>query len=173
MKESSVKVPRFGSNRRDYEYWADKMMARALVAGYRDLLVGDIPIPTATDAKSLKIKDASKLTGEETRTLKNARLSEQGFAELTLAIDTETQEGKVCYSLIKKTKKGGFPNGNLAQAWANLKIKYGGMELSDLDDYNKQYQSACTGKGQDPDTFINYMKSWTMRLTMIISFVIF
>ena len=134
------------------------MMASALVAGYRDLLVGDIPIPTATDAKSLKIKDASKLTDIEARTLKNARLSEQGFAELTLAIDTETQEGKVCYSLIKKTKKGEFPNGNLAQAWANLKTKYGGMELSDLDDHNEKFQSARMRRGQDPDTFINYLE---------------
>ena len=129
MKESSVKVPCFGSNHRDYEYWADKMLIHALVAGYWDLLVGDIPILTATEAKSLKIKDVSKLSDAEARTPKIASMSEQGFAELTLVIDTETQECKVCYSLIKKTKKGELPNKNLAQAWANLKTKYGNGTL--------------------------------------------
>jgi len=94
VEEKSIKVICFDGQQVNWSYWEEKFLARARRKGFKDVLLGTVPIPQ--DSEQLDPgTDASKAK-------KNARdMNKLAYEELVLSSNTSTSPGKVAFQLIK------------------------------------------------------------------------
>jgi len=117
VEEKSIKVICFDGQQVLWSYWEEKFLAQARRKGFKDVLLGTIPIPQ--DSEQLD------LTTDEGNAKKNAKdMNELAYEELVLSVDTSTSSGKVAFQLIKARKTTANKNGDCAMAWKRLVDKY-------------------------------------------------
>jgi hypothetical protein len=76
----------------------------------------------------------------------------------------KTSAGQIAIHLIMSSKSENWPNGNFAQAWMNLKRKYKPRTVAEVTRVKRNYVNATMKKGQDPDSFIDYLEQIRIQM---------
>jgi gag-polypeptide of LTR copia-type len=153
--ETSIKVVLFSGKSSDWITWEEKFLARAKRKGYKDLLLGKVEVPKESATES----DSDKKKNKEIRDLNDI-----GYSDLILSMDTTTGSGKVAFSLVRASKSKDYPDGNITNAWSQLKGKYAPSTAPTLAKYHKQFYGAKLKHGSDPDSFITYLEDIRLKM---------
>jgi len=158
VEEKSIKVICFDGQQANWSYWEEKFLARARRKGFKDVLLGTIPIPQ--DSEKLD------LNTDEGKAKKNARdMNELAYKELVLSIDTSTSPGKVAFQLIKGCKTTANKNSDCALAWKRLGAKYAPKLAPTKMELKLEFQrSRLKATDADPDEWITELGGIRTRL---------
>jgi len=117
IEEKNLKVIAFSGKQEDWRFWEVKFLARVRCKGFKEILLGTIPIPT--DSEKF---DLTKLNEKEKSEICNK--NKLAFEELVLLIDTTSGNGQVTFQSICCCRSDGYKNGNAVDAWKWLQDKY-------------------------------------------------
>ena len=109
----SIKIVTFSGKKADWAVWEEKMLARAQRRGYKDVILGrGIPVPKTGEEG---LNDIQVLIRD---------LNVEAYTDLILAMDGDTEAGRVAFSCVKGSKSKDYEDGHAATAFASLKKKY-------------------------------------------------
>jgi gag-polypeptide of LTR copia-type len=157
--EHTIKVVLFSGRQHDWKIWEEKFMARAKRKGYRDLMLGRVPIPKSDDDLMNEDDD----TIDETK-VKARDMNDSAYSDLILSMDTTTSLGRVAFAIVKGSKSGDYLDGNAATSWSKLKQKYAPTTNFALATLHKKYHGAKLKRGGDPDLFVTYIHDLRFKL---------
>jgi len=96
--EASIKVIPFTGNKRDWPVWSEKFLARGDIKGYRDILLGEVDVPTDDEFESISDSKDKKAASEL------RKLNKDAYIDLLLSIATESEPGRVAFQIIRTAK---------------------------------------------------------------------
>ena len=157
--EASIKVIPFTGNKRDWPIWSEKFLARGDIKGYREILLGEVAVPT--DDEFAEIVDASeKKKAESLR-----KLNKDAYIDLLLSIATETEPGRVAFQIIRTAKTKEFAGGDAKGAWKRLESKYESKRApSRLLLKEKFMNSKLKNPRSDPDVWITQLEDLQVQI---------
>ena len=160
MTETSVKVIKFSGKRQDWIAWHVKHLARATKKGHREVLLGNVVIPTKAEEEQLDpTVEADKLE------LKKVQLNIDAYSDLILSMEDGTPHGNIAFNIVRQAVMvDEYPNGNAAEAFARLKRKYNPETAPELARLHKLFHGTKQNKNQDPDLYISYLEDLRIRL---------
>ena len=144
---ASNKLPLFAHSD-EWSLWCHLFKANAKRKGYRDLLLGKVPIPSEQDPNAV-------VTAEERKVLDK---NEEAFVDLLGSMDIKKHDGITAFGIIVATQTKDYPNGNSATAWSVLEGKYNPKTAPSLTRAHKEFYGAKLKKEMDPDTFLDKME---------------
>ena len=185
---SKVPIPKFqGGGPDEFRFWRPKFITRAFLLGYRDLLVGDVPIPTIRELQQARAKKTSKVgeaakpeKAESSEGTSEAGLSELedlektyyasalAYNDLVQSVDTTKNGGRTAMNLIlSEGKSPDYPQGHAARAWANLLTKYTPTTAYDLTGLNIKLSTSRLSPGASPDNYITMMEDIRANMSLM------
>ena len=157
--EASIKVIPFSGNKRDWPVWSEKFLARGDIKGYRDILLGEVDVPT--DDEFAKISDA----GDKKKASELRKLNKDAYIDLLLSIATETEPGRVAFQIIRTAKTKEFSGGDAKAAWKRLEAKYESKRApSRLILKEKFMNSKLKNPRSDPDVWITQLEDLQVQI---------
>jgi hypothetical protein len=158
--EASIKVIPFSGNKRDWPVWSEKFLARGDIKGYREILLGEIAVPT--DEQFAEISDSSK-EKKEAELLR--KLNKDAYIDLLLSIATDTEPGRVAFQIIRTAKTKDFVGGDARGAWKRLESKYESKRApSRLILKEKFMNSKLRNPRSDPDVWITQLEDLQVQI---------
>jgi hypothetical protein len=161
--EKAIRVQVWNGDRKQYDPWSEKVLAKAECKGYRKLLLrkkqtkGFDVVPTEDEVAAAEA-EVSK-TETDQNILKLDKLNKQAYMELILSIDTTTTRGSTAFRLVKNCRTKEYPDGNSFMAWERLKSKYAPRTSCSLMKHKKKYENSSLGDAtKDPDDWISSME---------------
>ena len=155
--ETSIRVITFSGKKKDWIAWEEKFLAKSKRRGYKDILLGKVPIPLS--GAYLDPTDATEKVLYEIR-----EKNESGYTDLILSMDTETSSGKVAFNTVRNSKSKDYEDGNIAIAFKNLRRKYAPKTAPSLAKLHKDFYGSRLKKNVDPDIFITYLEDLRSRM---------
>ena len=155
---SSKSVVSYNGKKKDFAAWEEKWLAKAKRKGYKEVVLGTVPIADHFDLMA-DDDDAAKEVKMNIR-----ELNEFAYSDLILSMDTDKSGGKVAFNIVKRSKTREYPDGNAAVAWQGLKRKYAPNTAPSLSKLHKQFYGAKLKKKVDPDIFITYLEDVRGRM---------
>jgi hypothetical protein len=149
---SSKSVVIYNGKKKDFAAWEEKWLVKAKRKGYKEVLLGTVPIADHFDLMA----DDDNAAKEVKMNIRE--LNEFAYSDLILSMDTDKSGGKVAFNIVKRSKTREYPDGNAAVAWQGLKRKYAPNTAPSLSKLHKQFYGAKLKKKVDPDIFITYLK---------------
>ena len=121
FRESSIRVINFTGKTDDHKIWESKFLAKAGKIGYKKILLGKVKIPSDVEyATALAVAEATRSTSQ-LETISAYETNSVAYADLILAMDGETNNGKVAWSLVDGSKTSENPDGDAALAFKRLR----------------------------------------------------
>ena len=157
----AIRVVSFSGKKQDWDGWSEKFLARAKMCGYKRLMtVKEEEAKEGVD-KIPKVKDLDTDESTQKDTVnKLVKLNEMAYADLVLAINTETDAGKVAFKLVKNSKNSDYPEGNCNMAWSRLTAKYAPRTAPSLLKLKREFNnSSLENVRKDPDVWILKLES--------------
>ena len=133
---SSKSVVSYNGKKKDFATWEEKWLAKAKRKGYKEVVLGTVPIADHFDLMA-DDDDAAKEVKMNIR-----ELNEFAYSDLILSMDTDKSGGKVAFNIVKRSKTREYPDGNVAVAWQGLKRKYAPNTAPSLRKLQKQLYGA-------------------------------
>ena len=120
-----------------------KFLARAKRKGFRDLLLGKVPIPKSTEVLDETIStDKAKI--------KIRDLNDLAYSKLILSF-ADSDAGNVAFQYVQNSKSSEYEDGNVEVVWGSLKPKFNPQTApTDIALYRKFYDFKLK-HGMDPD----------------------
>jgi hypothetical protein len=112
-----MKIIPFSGKKVDFITWEEKFQTEARRKGYKEVILGQVPIPK-DDVVLSSAKEEDKYD------IKTREKNEYAYINLILVIDTTTSPGKVAFNLVRNSKSDHYPDDNVAVAFKNFKNKY-------------------------------------------------
>ena len=157
--EASIKVIPFSGNKRDWPIWSEKFLARADVKGYREILLGEIDVPTDGDYADISDADEKKKADGLRKSNKDA------YIDLLLSISTEHETGRVAFQIIRTAKTKEFAAGDARGAWRRLESKFESKRApSRLILKEKFMSSKLKNPRSDPDVWITQLEDLQVQI---------
>ena len=157
--EASIKVIPFSGNKRDWPVWSEKFLAKGDIKGYREILLGEVYVPTDTEFEG--IEDS----GERKKAEVIRKLNKDAYIDLLLSIGTDTETGRVAFQIIRTAKTKEFRGGDARTAWKRLEAKF---ELkrapSRLILKEKFMNSKLRNPRADPDVWITQLEDLQVQI---------
>jgi len=123
------------------------------VQGFRDILLGTVPIPK--DSEMFSLTNPAKKAQSEI--CNNNKLA---FKELILSIDTSGGDGRVAFQLVCCCKNNVYKNGNMADTWKWLTTKYAPNIMPIKLELKSEFQqSKLQDTAKDLDIWISDLES--------------
>jgi len=158
IKEKNLKVIVFSGKQEDWKFWEVKFLTRARCKGFREILLGTVQI--LTDSEKFDLNKADEKAKSEI-----CEKNELAFEELALLIDTSKGDGRVKFQVVCCCKTNDYKNGNAADAWKHLTVKYvPNMVPIKLELKSKFQKSKLQDMSKDPDVWISNLESIHARL---------
>jgi len=158
IEEKDLKVIVFSGKQEDWKFWEVKFLARARHKGFREILPETVKIP-----KDLEKFDLMVPTEKAQSEICNK--NELAFKESVLSIDTSKGDGRVTFQSVCCCKSNDYKNGNAADAWKCLTMKYApNMALIKLELKSAFQKSELQDASEDPDVWISDLESIHARL---------
>jgi len=127
--------------------------------GFREILLGTIPIPMDSEKFDLTKPDEK----EKSKIHDKNKLA---FKKLVLSIDTTSGNSQVAFQLICCCRSDDYKNGNAVDVWKRLQDKYAPNLAPMKLELKPEFQcSKLRDVGEDPDIWISKLKSIRMRLS--------
>ena len=153
MGSKDNKILKFTGQKSDWKMWSEVYKARAEVNDFLQVML-DKP-------ENIPKKDYDK-TDKGLNELNKKNL--KAYSNLLSCISMKTSAGRIAINLVMSSKSEYWPNGNIAQAWLNLKRKYEPRTIAEVTRVKKSYVNATMKKGQDPDSFIDYLERLQIQM---------
>jgi hypothetical protein len=134
-----------------------KVLAKANVKGYDDILLGKVTVP-----KSTVVIDVTDDAGKEL--LRIQEKNDSGYSDLILSMNTEESGGMVAFKTIQNSKSKDYEKGNIEIAFKNLRHKYAPSSAPNLAKLHKSFYGAKLKKNVNPDIFITYLEDLRGRM---------
>ncbi len=107
---SSKSVVSYNGKKKDFAAWEEKWLAKAKRKGYKEVVLGTVPIADHFDLMA-DDDDAAKEVKMNIR-----ELNEFAYSNLILSMDTDKSGGKVAFHIVRRSKTREFPDGTVAVA---------------------------------------------------------
>jgi hypothetical protein len=130
---SSKSVVIYNGKKKDFSSWEEKWLAKAKRKGYKEVVLGSLPIAKNSDLMEGDTEE------EKEEKLKIRELNEFAYSDLILSMDTDKAGGKVAFNIVKRSKSKDYPDGNASTAWEGLKRKYAPKTAPSLSKLHKQF----------------------------------
>ena len=113
-----TKIAKFNGERKSWDAWNVKFLARARKKGCKEILTGGVTVP----------KDGDETKGsneEQKKAVKLQRLNEEAYEDLIMAMpDGSTKHGRVVFSLVKNSKPKEHVDGCARTAWSESEKRF-------------------------------------------------
>ena len=156
--EVTIRTIYFNGKKEQWENWKDKFFVKAAIRGYENILSGDDEVPNTHNEDGTK----KTLTDEE-KLLAGQNL--KGYGELMLSMNTNTDDGKIAFAVVKSAKTKQVPGGNLRLAYLRLKEKFEPNTAPQLVTLTDKLHTLKLKPGQDPAAFITELEALKVRLS--------
>jgi hypothetical protein len=137
---NAIRLIPFCGKVEEWPIWSERLLAKAKRCGFKDLLLGKLPIPKVDE----EIDETSEIGKKNSIIIK---LNEIAYTELILLIDVKASSGKVDFNFIRGCKTKDYPDGNGAMAWERLKNKYEPVSVPSMVKLEKQFRELSLKKG--------------------------
>ena len=151
---SIPKISKFNGKRADWLLWSEVFLARLEAKELSEVLW--------KKPEEIPKNDEVDKNNEEQVNLQV--MNRKVYMELMSWIDMKKKEGKQALRLVIMAKTKDYPSGNAPLAWSHLKRKYAPRTATELAYEKRTYENAVMLKGQDPDSFLDYLEQKRNRL---------
>ena len=145
---TSIKVIIFKGKALQWPTWKEKYLARARRKGYKEIYKGTVEVPDDDFDIDASAVDAAELTDAREK-------NELAYEDLILAIDDETDAGRVAFSIVRMAKTRKLKDGDARLAWSRLCDKYESKSApSRLNLKSKFAECKLANSRSDPDVWL-------------------
>ena len=132
--------------------WEAKYSARARVKGWYGVMMGTTPVPDASTALDPAV--AAQATLLEARKANN-----DGYADILLSMEDVT-----AFNVVDEAKTAELPDGSLAKAYKDLKVKYGATTKTELVDLKREFATLTLESGEDPEDYLTELEAINRKI---------
>ena len=166
IEEKSIRVIEFSGKEDDWKYWSVKILARADLRGFGELLIGEEKLPTKSEYTSAASIDPA--TPESKETIRLYNLGKKAFDELVLSCNTTTPAGRTAFSLISECRTPDNPKGDATSAWEKLKHKYEPSTAPSYIKLNRKFVNSKLTGDMNPDNWITELEGMRHDMNNVI-----
>jgi len=142
-----MKITGFSGEKKDWERWHITFLAKSMLRGYWDILVG------------LEVAPTKGTKGYEDFMVKN----NIAYAELLIS-----SESDICLGIVHTSRTEMMPEGDARLAWKNLVDKYEPTTKANLIKMKKQFNNCkLEDAGKDPDQWIQELEIMKRKLEIL------
>ena len=99
-EDKSLRILSYSGEKKLWDPWSEKFMARGKRKGYAKLLLGKVKIPTQDELELAELGTSD----EDQEKVTIGALNELAFEDLILSIQADTKAGRVAFNLVKNCK---------------------------------------------------------------------
>ena len=152
VEEKAFRVVTFDGKAENWRTWKLKIMAKALIEGFRDVFEGKVVVPDESE-------DIDVSTDAGKKSMKYRNMNNKAYATLAMACDG------VSFGCVERAITNKLPSGDAGLAWKNLCTKYEPSTQMSLVSLKKEFaECKLESVKSDPDEWITKLEHIRIRI---------
>ena len=153
----AIRIIPFDDKKSSFRRWSKKFLAVEKRRGYKQVLIGAVPVPKASD-----ILDGTDSAEKELLEAREA--NELAYNDLILACD-----GDVAFGIFETSVSSDLPDGDAKMAWNSLHSKFMPQTSANKVQLMAKFaNSSLKSWKKDPDSWINDLEILSLRIKDVV-----